>query len=219
MVPNNFYTFFATSAGAGAALIGLLFVAISIVPENILKEEASASRERRSIANNTFTAMLNAFFISLGALIPGTNLGAIVLVFGVIGLSNGLGINWQLLRTQTRQQHFQWRSIARNSVSILAPMGLYGYECILAVLLILSPGDINSVGNVTIILIAIYGWGIEQAWEMLGLHRLGLLSIFLFWRRPAEDDSLPSASRRSMDTIQRNSASAAIPEQVDSEQR
>jgi len=217
MVPNNFYTFFATSAGAGAALIGLLFVAISIVPENILKEEAS--RERKATANNTFTALLNAFFISLGALIPHTNLGIIVIVFGLLSLSNGLGINWQLFRGRAIRQNLQWRRLSRNLLSILAPIILYGYECFFAVLLIRSPGDSDSVVNITIILIVIYGWGIEQAWEMLGLHRLGLLSIFLFWRRPAEDDALPSAGRDSMDAIQRNSASAAISEKVNSEQR
>ena len=215
MVPNNFYTFFATSAGAGAALIGLLFVAISITPENILKEEAP--RERRAVANNTFTAMLNAFFISLGALIPNVNLGAMVIVFGVLSLSNGLGINLQLLRTKKLQQKVQWQSIVRKLVSILAPIGLYGYECFLAVLLILSPGNSGDVANITIILIAIYGWGIEQAWEMLGLHRVALLSIFLFWRRSPEDDQLRPAGRDSMDTVQRNSASSAIPEPVDSE--
>lgn len=215
MVPDNFYTFFATSAGAGAALIGLLFVAISITPESIVKEEASP--ERRATANNTFTAMLNAFFISLGALIPGANLGAIVLVFGVISLSNGLGMNVQLLRFQARRQHFQWRKVTRYLLNILAPIALYGYECFLAIQLILSPGHIDGVGNVTIILIAIYGWGIEQAWEVLGLHRFGLLSIFLFWRRPAEDGRARPARHNSLDAIQSNSA--AIPDPVDSEQR
>lgn len=217
MVPDNFYTFFATSAGAGAALIGLLFVAISITPESIVKEEAS--RERRAVANNTFTAMLNAFFISIGALMPGVNLGAIVLVFGVISLSNGLGMNLQLFRIQVRnqQQHFQWRKVTRYLLNILAPIVLYGYECFLAIQLILSPSHIDSVGNVTIVLIAIYGWGLEQAWELLGLHRFGLLSIFLFWRHPAEENSLHPVGDNSLDAIQNNSA--AIPDPVDSEQR
>lgn len=215
MVPDNFYTFFATSAGAGAALIGLLFVAISITPESIVKEEASP--ERRATANNTFTAMLNAFFISLGALIPGANLGAIVLVFGVISLSNGLGMNVQLLRTQSRRQLFHGRKIFRYLLNILAPIALYGYECFLAVQLILSPSHIDSVGNITITLIAIYGWGIEQAWEMLGLHRVALLSIFLFWRQPAEDSKPRPDGHNSLDAIRNNSA--AIPDPIDSEQR
>lgn len=215
MVPGNFDTFFATSAGAGAALIGLLFVAISITPENIVKEEASP--ERRAIANNTFTAMLNAFFISLGALIPDANLGGIVLVFGVLSLSNGVGMNLQLLRVQIYQRRFQWRKVTRYIVNILAPLVLYGFECFLAISLILSPGSSGNVGSITIIMIAIYGWGIEQAWEMLGLHRLGLLSIFLFWRRPAEEDQMRFVRRESVDPTQ--STSAALPEPVDSEQR
>lgn len=213
MVPDSFYTFFATSAGA--ALIGLLFVAISITPESIVKEEASP--ERRATANNTFTALLNAFFISLGALIPGANVGIIIIVFGLLSLSNGLGVNVQLLRTLTKRQQLRRRKLIGNLVSILAPIGLYGYECFVAVQLILARDHSGLIVNITIILISIYGWGIEQAWEMLGLHRVALFSVFLFWRHPVEDNNLRSAGSDSMDIIQRNSATAAIPEPVDSE--
>ena len=40
MVPAIFTNFFIASAGAGGALIGLLFVAVSIAPENTIMEGA-----------------------------------------------------------------------------------------------------------------------------------------------------------------------------------
>ena len=60
LVPANFAHFFLATAGAGGALIGLLFVAISISPERIFSEDAP--RERQALASGVFTALVNAFF-------------------------------------------------------------------------------------------------------------------------------------------------------------
>ena len=60
MVPASFANFFLATAGAGGALIGLLFVAISISPERIFSE--GAPRERQAVASGAFTALVNAFF-------------------------------------------------------------------------------------------------------------------------------------------------------------
>ncbi|HUY77561.1 MAG TPA: hypothetical protein VMV29_12380 [Ktedonobacterales bacterium] len=49
MVPTSFLGFFAASAGASAALIGLLFVAISITPERIISQQTE--RNDASSAN------------------------------------------------------------------------------------------------------------------------------------------------------------------------
>lgn len=179
MVPAEFYTFFATSAGAGAALIGLLFVAISIAPETIIKDEASL--ERRVIANNTFTAMLNAFFISFGALIPGVNLGDIAFIFGVIGFSNSIAMDWLLFKDAFTWQNIRWRTLAGRVLNTLIGLGLYGYECFTAIELIRSPTVSGYIEVTAATLLGIYAWGIVRAWELLGLRRFGLLNILLGW--------------------------------------
>ncbi len=48
MVPSAFTNFFVASAGAGGALVGLIFVAVSIAPEHIV--QASAPVERQAVA-------------------------------------------------------------------------------------------------------------------------------------------------------------------------
>lgn len=73
MVPEAFHDYFIASTGAGAALVGLLFVAISIAPERTVMR--SAPVERRAVALSAYTALLNAFFLSMVALLPQTNLG------------------------------------------------------------------------------------------------------------------------------------------------
>src|SRR5262249_46586702 len=68
VVPSEFIPYFSTSASAAAALIGLLFVAASLAPESTLSR--SAPPQRRAIAVGAFTGLLNAYFISLSALVP-----------------------------------------------------------------------------------------------------------------------------------------------------
>jgi hypothetical protein len=87
MLPPELSNFFLATAGAGAALIGLLFVAVSIAPEQIATRRAPL--ERQAVAASTFTALVNAFFISLGALFPGS-LGWVALLMSSLGLLNSL---------------------------------------------------------------------------------------------------------------------------------
>jgi hypothetical protein len=77
MVPPDLANFFIASVSAGGALLGLLFVAVSIAPEQIVASRAPM--ERQAVAASTFTALVNAFFVSLGALIPGVT-GTIALM-------------------------------------------------------------------------------------------------------------------------------------------
>lgn len=53
MVPADFANFFIASAGAGAALVGLLFVAVSLAPQQIVTRRAPM--ERQAVAGSAFT--------------------------------------------------------------------------------------------------------------------------------------------------------------------
>jgi hypothetical protein len=82
VVPDTFANYFLASAGAGAALIGLLFVAVSINPARTFGDGAHPLRQ--GVASAAFTALVNAFFVSLSALIPLTNVGTIALAVGLM---------------------------------------------------------------------------------------------------------------------------------------
>lgn len=100
MVPPEFANFFIASASAGAALVGLLFVAVSLAPENIVTRRAPM--ERQAVAGSAFTALMNAFFISLFALIPHFNFGFVIVPFISLYLLTTLIQAWQLLRWRKR---------------------------------------------------------------------------------------------------------------------
>ncbi len=175
MVPPQFTNFFIASASAGAALVGLLFVAVSIAPENIVM--ANAPVERRAMAASAFTALLNAFFISLGGLIPG-GVGVVTLVMSISALSTSLFLAWDLLKERQ-----SWQNVLRRIILILVSFLIYGYELYYAILLLNEPNNLGAFYALTGLLLAVYGIGLTRAWQLLGAHRYGLLR----WLNPLHE--------------------------------
>lgn len=184
MVPAAFANFFLASTGAAAALVGLLFVAVSIAPEQTVLE--GASLEKRALATSSFTALLNAFFVSLAALIPSTNLGWTAMVLSLVGLFNTFMLGWNLL-----SQRSHWRNMVRRAIILVVSLALYGFELYYAVQLLRFPGQSNPVFAVASLLMGIYGIGLVHAWELIGVRRYGLLS----WLSPLRDVPGPEARK------------------------
>jgi hypothetical protein len=169
VVPAEFKDFFLASAGAAAALIGLLFVAVSVAPERTLTP--NAPMERKAVAASVFGALLNAFFISLAALVPLVNLGWVALVMALIGLANSLNIGWPLLRGRGG-----WRRALRRTFLVIVSLFIYVYQLAYALPLIRDPTDLGALYVLTWLVIAVFGVGIVRAWELLGAQRFGLLA-------------------------------------------
>lgn len=186
MVPSSFTAFFAASAGAAAALIGLLFVAVSVRPEKVFGEGAEA--QNTLMASASFTALLNAFFISLGALIPGANLGLFVLILGPIAILNSTALGIDAFRQPTRAETL------RSLGLVLVALVLYGYELWNAIRLMQAPGNDTPVYNIAGALLGVYVYGVARTWQLLGANRRGVLSLIVPWLRHA---SAPSHEARS----------------------
>jgi hypothetical protein len=184
MVPTDFANYFLATAGAGAALIGLLFVAISINPERTFGREAQPVRQR--VASGAFTALVNAFFISTSALIPHTNVGYVTLIMGGIGLLNSLRLAGEFLVGYWRSSlaaTLPWPVALRALAFVAVSLILYGYEVVLAVLLLIQPDAVGFVYTLTGILLGIYGLGLVRAWELLGAPRSSLVG----WLNPLHE--------------------------------
>jgi hypothetical protein len=172
MVPSSFHDFFVASSGAGAALVGLLFVAVSIAPERTVMR--TAPLKRQVIAASTFTAMLNAFFISLVALVPGVNLGIITVIMGAIAFLNSVTLGWYFLQQQRDSSKRSNR--LSGLILVVVGLGLYGYEISQGLQLLIQPADTGIIGVVASIMVAVYGLGLTRAWELLGAQRYNLLA-------------------------------------------
>jgi hypothetical protein len=176
VVPPEFANFFIASASAGAALVGLLFVAVSIAPENIVTRQAPM--ERQAVAGSAFTALINAFFISLVALIPHFYLGSVIVPFSSLCLATSLIQGWQLLRLRK-----SWPSLLRRAFLVLLSFALYGLELVNGLQLLTDPSQVGIVYGLVACLLGAFGLGITRAWELLGVHRYGLLG----WLNPLRD--------------------------------
>jgi hypothetical protein len=170
MVPLAYFPFFAASTGAGAALIGLLFVAISIAPEHMVAETAPVERQTR--ATSAFTALFNAFFVSLVALMPNTNVGGVGVTMGAIGLINSVGIAMQLARRQRG-----WRALTRGAFLLAASFVLYGMQTYVSISLLRDYRSVGAVEFLAFLMIVAYGIGLSRAWELLGARRYGFSSL------------------------------------------
>jgi hypothetical protein len=166
MVLDALNNFFFASAGIGATLVGLIFVAVSIAPEHIV--QANAPIERQAMAASSFTALLNAFFISFGALIPGF-IGPMTLIMSALGLINSSLLAWKLLKERER-----WQNVVRRLFLILVSFIIYGFEFYIAILIIKEPKSVGNIYSLAGLLLGVYGIGLTRAWQLLGARRFGL---------------------------------------------
>ncbi len=163
MIPAEFQSFFAASSSAGAALVGLLFVAVSLRPEETLGREAPA--ERRVVAYSAFSALTDAFFMSLGGLLPLVNVGALAVAAGVLSVVGTVRLALQLMRVREGRYHL---------TLVLGSMVVYGVQVAVGVELLQSPGSPEAVGQLAGLMLMVYAIGLGRAWELLGAERAGL---------------------------------------------
>src|SRR6266516_6147045 len=188
MVPEGMFNYFLASTGAGAALVGLIFVAISLSPKETVMP--GAAPERRAVAGGSFLALINAFFISLSALNTSMNLGWNVLTLSIIGLINSLLLGIPLF-TRKRSRG----NLIANVILVLLSLIIYGNELYQAVNLIRDPGNVGAVYALAGTLQYVYAIGLLRAWELLGVEQIGIrrwLNPLHIISPPQKDTEKPS---------------------------
>ena len=164
MVPTEYITFFSVMAAASATLFGLIFVAISIAPENITTEAAPIDRQVRATAS--YVALLNPLMISLFALVPYQLFGIAAISVSSVGIFNTVAMSVTLLRST---EHAYSR--LRSAILIIASLLLYGFEFFVAVRIDQPVIDILWLSVLADLLIFITLFGIIRALELIGIQQ------------------------------------------------
>ena len=174
MIPASYSNFLVASTQASAALIGLLFVAVSIAPERVFG--AGSESARRAMALSSFTALANIFFVSSGSLIPELTFGVMVVVAGGVALSQTLSL--LTLAGSWRRE----RTLFRGLALFLISAGLYAYQVVIGVQLLYSPSSPGLLTAIESLMLGIFAVGLARAWELLGApHTRGAVGLLTGW--------------------------------------
>lgn len=168
MVPDTFSGFFAASAGVAGALIGLLFVAISVNPKWSDDQSRIDLDVRAGVA---FSALADALVVALFALIPGVNLGLTAAVVGVVALTSCVALGIVLLRAPTVPRR-------TRKVRLLAGQAVaYALQVWVGIELARHPHEQGPLKTLAVLTVVFFLVGIARAWELIGARDGSLMQM------------------------------------------
>ena len=186
MVPASFHDFFNGCASVAGALIGLLFVALSVSQEKLTGPDASLEHQVRAAA--AFSALVNTLVIALVGLLPGASLGEVGIVLAIAGLATTAGLLVVLYREQRA-------ATGGGDVRLLALLVLlYALQLANAVQLQGTPRDISGVARQGGLAILFFVFGIARSWQLVGARNVSLAStVTAVIQRPAGPGPSPGS--------------------------
>jgi hypothetical protein len=165
---DRYHDFLVVSGGVAGALIGLLFVAISVAPERLLAPDAAQSHRVR--ASTALTVFNNALSISLFMLIPDVGAGWTATIVASLGLLFVVGSLVSLLRV--RRAHPGELRDAGFLVGVAVVFALqlwYGLRLVST-----DDTDTGALHGICVLVAVCFFVGIARAWELIGGPSLGL---------------------------------------------
>jgi hypothetical protein len=167
-VVGHYESFFIASAGASAAILGLLVVAVSVVNAD---DANPTTRELRTVlAGSAFVALVDIFLVSMVALTGGS------VLFGLASLAMaafGLLATGRLIPRAKRAGNFSRDSQTRtlNIVFASISVGAYSVQLGLAVALLARTQSAALQRALVLVIVALYCSALGRAWVVTGISR------------------------------------------------
>lgn len=168
MVTGSIQNFFVASASAAGALIGLLFVVITVSTQRLAQAQAEAQLHRIR-ASAALTAFINALAVSLFALIPGHKIGPTTIAVSVVGLTFVAGSLLSLIRL-----HEMKRGTLRGGLLLVVLAVTFAIQLLEGIDVTIRPGNSGAVNAIAILVVVCFLIGIGRAWDMIGGPQIGL---------------------------------------------
>ncbi len=179
MVPASFHDFFNGCASVAGALIGLLFVALSVSQEKLTGDQASTEHQVRAAA--AFSALVNTLVIALVGLLPLASMSEAGIILAGAGLITSAG----LIIVLYRECRGRVRPGDLRMLAIL--LVLYGLQLANAVQLDGAPRDAAGIARQGGLAILFFVFGIARSWQLVGARNVSLAStVTAVIQRPAD---------------------------------
>jgi hypothetical protein len=210
VVLGTYRDLFIAIAGAGAALTGLLFVAMSVAPRPRIARTPDVIRQVR--AASSLLSFTNALSVTLFGLVPGNRVGYPAVVLGIIGIVfTAAGIRSIVANPSVRPA-------LRGQIGLVVVLLLaFGFELGAGVVLIKDPRSTTPMDVLSNVLVGSLIIGVGRAWELVSDRDTSLFSsIAVLAGREARPDDLPAelADSARPDTPTGRHAGTALPRDV-----
>jgi hypothetical protein len=174
--------FFVATAGVAGALIGLLFVAISVAQDRLTSEHADPVHQVRASA--ALTAFTNALTISLFALISNSGIGWASVSVGIVGVLFIAGSLISLLRG--RQAH---QTALRDATFLIGQLVVFGLQLRYGLRLVANAHDTDAAQAIATLVVVCFLLGIARSWELVGGPSFSFLGQSFAFLRERRDGS------------------------------
>jgi hypothetical protein len=169
VITGAYRDLFAATAGAAAALTGLLFVAMSVGRDRALVRGPQVIRQIRASA--ALLAFTNTLAIALFGLVPGTNIGYPAAIVAIIGIAFTAAAIRSIVGSQASPAQVR----SQNGLIVLLLL-ICCTELVAGIVILGNPASSTSVQAIGYAVVAAMLFGIGRAWEFIGEREAGIFA-------------------------------------------